>query len=124
MNNVPNDIPKYRKKSQAKPPKKSKHKHIYEPCLLEIPLEWYSHPHERSGKTFLRFRSYCPTCGKIGDVDHERWWTHVEKHNGMFAYLETVHTKEAERELNPLTRTLPVFKTEDYFAKFVDISED
>ena len=124
MNNIQNDIPKYRKKSQAKPPKKSKHKHVYEPCLLEVPLEWYAKPHERTGKTLLKFKSYCPVCGKIGDMDRERWWTHVENHNGMFSYLETVYTEEAERELNPITRTLHVFKVGDYFAKFVEIGEE
>lgn len=30
------DIPKYRKKSQARPPKKSKHKHLSEPCIISL----------------------------------------------------------------------------------------
>ena len=47
MNNISSDIPKYRKKSQAKPPAKSDHKHVYEPCLIEELLEWYCKPHER-----------------------------------------------------------------------------
>jgi hypothetical protein len=121
MESINNDIPKYKKKSQRKPPKKSKHKHIYEPCLLEIPLEWYAHPHERSGKTCMKFGSYCPVCGKIGDMDRERWWIKVERDNGVFKYLETVYSKEAERELNPSTRTIPCLKVEDRFAKFVEI---
>ena len=29
---------KYRKKSQHQPPKKSKHKHDYQPCLFRSPI--------------------------------------------------------------------------------------
>lgn len=126
MFNIPNDIPMYRKKSTASPPAKAKYKHIYEPCLLEELVEWYMKPHERkTNKTQLRFRSYCPICGKVGDMDKDRWWTHVKKSNGSFSYLEPVYTEEAERELNPATRTLPVFYVGDQWRpKFVDIGEE
>lgn len=123
---IPNDIPKYRKKSTAKPPAKAKHKHVYEPCLLEQLEDWYCKPHERkTHKTRLRFRSYCPICGKVGGLDKDRWITTVKKRNGMFSYLEQVYTEEAERELNPSTRTLPVFYIGDQWSpKFVDIGEE
>ena len=125
MNNIPTDVPKYKKKSTAKPPKKSKHKHIYEPCLIEAPMQWYLKPHERKRNepTQLRFSSYCPVCGKTGDVDRERWWTKIEKDTGMFKYLESVYTIEGEREMDPLTRTLPVFKSDNPWTKFVDVGE-
>lgn len=124
-----NEIPKYKKKSQAKPPKKAKHKHTYEPCLIEYPLQWYLKPHEHKlyegnrVKTALRFSSYCPICGKLGGSDHDRWWMIIKKHDGEHSYVESVYTAEAERELNPATRTLPVFKTDGYFEKFVEIGE-
>ena len=121
MNNIPNDIPKYRKKSTARPPAKAKHKHVYEPCLIEHPADWWNKPHERSGKTTLRFATYCPICGKTDSADHDRWVTTVKKHNGVVSYLEHVYTEEAERELDPATRTLPVFKTDGWGEKFVDI---
>ena len=125
MNSIPDDIPKYKKKSSAKPPQKSKHKHVYEPCLVEAPVEWYLKPHERKSRpvTRLCFRSYCPVCGKTGDVDRERWWTTIEKYNDMFKYLEDVHTEEAERELNSITRTLPVFKADTPWPKFVSVGQ-
>ena len=64
-NNFNNDIPKYRKKSTAKPPAKAKHKHEYVPCLIEHPWAWWGKPHEREqSKRVLSFRSYCPICGK------------------------------------------------------------
>lgn len=130
MNNIPNDIPKYRKKSTAKPPAKAKHKHMYEPCLLEYPVQWSLKPHERElyengrVKTRLRFSSYCPICGKTGETDYGRWETTFKKHNGVISYLETVLTEEAERELNPATRTLPVFKIDGWREKFVDIEKN
>lgn len=124
MIDIPNDVPKYRKKSTAKPPAKAKHKHVYEPCIIEAPLEWYAHPHERSGKTRLTFRTYCPDCGKIGPNEHGRWLTTVKKHNGLTSYLESVYTEEAERELNPITRTLPVFRADTPWPKSIDILED
>lgn len=43
------DIPKYRKESHARPPKKSKHKHLSEPCIIESPADWWKKEHERSG---------------------------------------------------------------------------
>lgn len=130
MNNIPNDIPKYKKKSQAKPPEKAKHKHVYEPCLIEYPEQWYLKPHEHElyengkVKTKLRFGSYCPICGKLGEGDHDRWRMLVKRHNGVISYYEQVWTEEAERELNPSTRTLPVFKTDGWREKFVKIKED
>lgn len=122
---ITNDIPKYKKKSQAKPPKKAKHKHVYGPCLIESPLDWWNKPHERKKYVpYLRFASYCPICGKTGEQDHDRWWTSVKKYSNSGSYIETVHTEEAERELNPATRTLPVFKSDYPWSKFVDIQDD
>lgn len=114
------------KKSTVKPPKKATHKHIYEPCLFEQLVEWYCKPHERkTNKTQLRFGSYCPICGKTGATDTNRWWTSVKKHNGAISYYETVPTDEGERELNPMTRTMPVFYVGDEWRpKFVDIGEE
>ena len=123
---IPSDIPKYRKKSTARPPAKAKHKHVYEPCLLEELVEWYMKPHERkTNKTKLCFSSYCPICGKVGDVDRERWWTRVKKNVGVVSVYESIHTEEAERELNPATRTLPVFYVGDQWRpKFVELEEE
>lgn len=125
MNDFTNDIPKYRKKSTARPPAKAKHKHVYEACFVEYPLDWWSKLHERKRYVpHLAFSSYCPICGKIGDVDRDRWFTAVKKYFGDGSHIESVKTEEAERELNPTTRTLPVFKIADPFVKFVDIDKE
>jgi len=52
-----NEIPKYKKRSSKKRPRKSKHKHTYKECLL---LE---SQHRRYMKG-----EYCSTCGKIGNI--------------------------------------------------------
>ena len=123
--NIVDDIPKYKKKSQKTPPKKSKHKHVYETCIIEVPCEWWNKPHARSGKTRSHFYSYCPICGKVGEQNpgSERWW--VEKKHSKYAgfYYPIAPTPEGERELNPVTRTLPTFYSDDIFPKFVDLED-
>lgn len=124
MNDIPNDIPKYKKKSAAKPPAKAKHKHMYEPCLISRPDEWYLKEHLRSGKRKFDFRAYCPICGKLDYLDDKsRWYKKVERCHGTFNFLETVLNDEGEREMNPETRTLPYFEIEDMFEKFVKIGD-
>ena len=122
---VTDDIPKYRKKSQAKPPKKADHKHLRETCILEIPADWYKKPHERSGKTTPHFYAYCPICGKVlgYNPEYDRYWMYEEHHNGATHYKERVPTEEGARELNPATRTLPTFRVDDIFPKFVDLED-
>lgn len=119
------DIPKFRKKSQKTPPKKAKHSHLREPCIIEMPSDWYKKPHERSGEMTSHFYAYCPICGKVTgyNPDKERWWTRVERCNGSFHYLETVPSAEGEKELNPATRTLPTFRVDDIFPKFVNLED-
>ena len=96
------EIPRHKKKSKAKTPKKSQHKHTYKPCVIEYPLDWYKKEHERSGEKQFSIGTYCAICGKIGEL--KRWY----------------HT-ENESELNPETRTLPIFWTEDFFPKYVEL---
>ena len=123
--NFTDDIPKYRKKSQAKPPKKTDHKHLREPCIIETPSDWHKKPHERSGEMKPHFYAYCPVCGKVTgyNPDKERWWVREERFNGAIHYLETVPTPEGARELDPATRTLPTFRVDDIFPKFVDLED-
>lgn len=119
------DIPKYKKKSQKKPPKKADHRHLREPCIIEIPADWFNKPHERNGKTNPHFYAYCPICGKVTGYNpcKERWWTREERYNGVFHFYETVYTEEGRREIDPATRTLPTFKSDDIFPKFVDLED-
>ena len=119
------DITRYRKKSKPKTTKKSKHKHIFEPCVLELPIDWYKKEHERNGEKRSRIGYYCPICGKLGDFQEKERWYHLKKIE--YSHLSTYSqepTEECEKELNPLTRTLPTFFVDDYFQKFVEVKEE
>ena len=67
MINIPDDIPKYKKKSTRHPPKKSKHKHTYEDCLLKIKIVLKYNTGERIVNR-LHLGNYCTICGKIGNI--------------------------------------------------------
>ncbi len=117
--------PKYKKKSQAKPPKKSKHKHYYEPCVLEYPSDWFLKEHERSGDKKSVIDGYCPVCGKIGSLDNrERWYTTGKTQVSYFFVSSKVPTEEGAKELNPSTRTIPTFCVSDMFQKFVELEQE
>lgn len=114
----------YKKKSTGTGTKKSKHKHIYEPCVLSYPDDWWEKEHlrRRRGSRTLFFGAYCPVCGKIGSVkDHSRWYKKEAVITGNIPWARTVLTEEGEREINPRTRTLPNFEIDDPFAKFVEL---
>lgn len=123
MNEIIDEVPRYRKKSQKKPPKKSDHKHVFEPCVLEYPQDWFLKEHLRNGEKKAAISSYCPMCGKIGNIDIERWWTRESIMVGNFPCWNSIPTEEAELELNPETRTLPTFMCDGIFQKFVNIEE-
>lgn len=114
------EVMPYKKKAKSKTPAKTKHKHIYQPCVIEIPDDWYKKDHVRSGETRCYISSYCPICGKVGPINIDRWWDRYTS-NGRFCFEST---EEAKAELNPLTRTLPTFHLDDPFEKYVDIEED
>lgn len=61
MDYIENDVAKYHKKKESDTSKsnlKSRHKHIYDPCLFRV----------ESSKGFVMcFGSCCSECGKIGN---------------------------------------------------------
>lgn len=114
------DTPRYKKKSTAKPPKKAKHKHLAEPCVMEYPFHWYKKPHEQNGRMCNAIGAYCPICGKIGELLHyNRWYVKGGSLSTVDLFAE--FTEEAMRELDPDTRTLPTFSINDPFAKYVTL---
>ena len=111
------DIPRYKKKSNSKAPPKSKHKHRYEPCVIEYPALWYTKEHLRGGEKQVKINGYCQVCGKIGEINLEQWYGSVYHVTG----ISIEPTEQTQRELNPETRTLPTFQVDDPFAKFVEL---
>ena len=121
------EIPRHKKKSQVKPPKKAKHKHDYEPCVLEFNGCRISREHGITyDKSEAIISAYCPVCGKVGALpDMERWYaTRYISHPVFHRIIESYETDECKRELNPETRTLPTFWVEDrWFTKYVEVPE-
>jgi len=121
LKNVDNDVPKYRKKSKKKGDPRSKHKHEYVECV------YGGHPMTldeargfvRGEKVEYTIGTYCPACGKIGSL-HAKGWTVDESatvDNGRFHFLKTEWSKEALRQFDPKTRTLPFFMLNDEFGQ-------
>ena len=122
--NYENDVPKYKKKSAAKAPKKAKHKHLCEPCILEYPVDWWNKEHLRKPEMKSVIGAYCPICGKIGEVkNREIWYTRDNAFIGNMQFTETVLTVEGQKQINKETRTIPTFRLNDPFDKFVTLSE-
>ena len=111
------EIPKYRKKAKKNTPKKSKHKHIYEPCVFEYHVDVLWSPHA----TNKSIGSYCRICGKIGSmINREKWIQECRTPGGWF----TVWTEKAEAEFDPRTRTIPYYFIDGLFIqKYVEIEE-
>ena len=116
----------YKKKSTGNTPKKSKHKHLYEPCVLSYPDDWWNKEHLRRSRVSRTpfIGSYCPVCGKIGTVkDRSRWYKRETVFTGNVQWTRTELTDEGEREMKAATRTLSYFEIDDPFVKFVELEE-
>lgn len=118
------EMMRYRKKSRTKPPRKATHKHLNEQCILEYPANWFMKEHEQGIKMTTSFSGYCPICGKVGEADIERWYVHRRGFGNAHSFVWNEPTAEAERELDPDTRTLPTFRVKDPFVKFVEVNND
>lgn len=107
---VENEIPKYKKKARKHTPKKANHEHEYAFCVYEY--EGFALG-EASGmyKTLEKsIGTYCRICGKIGDV-HTRdpkWVLNSAVFNRGVA-VGYKYNDEALAQMNPDTRTLPLF---------------
>lgn len=124
MNNFDyiDETPKYKKKAKHKAPKKADHKHLCEPCVLETPKDWFNKPHDRSGAMNRSIAGYCPICGKLDTIkDKSLWYGKDTVFIGNLQFTESVLTEEGRRQMNPCTRTLPCFRVDDPFAKFVQL---
>lgn len=113
------EVVRYKKKSTKRPPKKANHKHIFEPCVFETKGIKFDIAHGIvDGPSEYRMGSYCKICGRVGPEDR-KWWDMIDNR-----FCRSKYTKEAELQLNPETRTLPAFRLDDHFQKFVSIERD
>lgn len=109
MINIPDDIPKHRKKSTKRPPKKSRHKHTYEECLLNV-------EYEMDGASFgnVLMSEYCTICGKIGNK--KMLETTKENSSGFRRLLNNDEILEKYKDLK-------VFEINDFYDKYVTLSD-
>ena len=112
------DIPKYRKKSQKKPPKKANHKHEWVNCVYETDTVGYSREKGFYKTPELTIGKYCPICGKIGVISDYAWRVNTSQYSHFFHYE---WTEEAQKEFDPETRTLPFFVIDQFKDKFVEL---
>lgn len=123
-NTFDDSMVRYRKKSKRRPSAKSKHKHEFQPCVFEYEDIMFDRAHGFINRPEHGFSmgGYCSICGKIGATDHI--WTSAIPIRPNSSVVHIIGTKEAKRELDPATRTLPTFFLKDrWFQKYVDLNE-
>lgn len=118
-----NDIAPHKKSRSKSPLRKSNHKHDFKPCVFEYEGTHWDEIRGRVPKQESVMGAYCSVCGKINHTDYDwRIWVPVAP-GASVGYSE--YTKEARRELDPETRTVPTFHIKDIFRqKFVEPKED
>lgn len=110
------EIPKYKKKSQKKPPKKANHKHEWADCVYETDTIGYSREKGFYKTTELNIGTYCPVCGKIGSLYNQAY---RENTSTVPRFYHMKWSKKALKEFDPKTRTLPFFRINQFKDKFV-----
>ena len=100
----------YKKKKRKRKPKKADHPHVWEECVYGLSF---------AGNFELSVGTYCPICGKVGmPTYYTKWKDHFKTDRGA-CYSE--RSKEALKEFDPKTRTLPYFDIDLFVTKFVDL---
>lgn len=116
---IPNDVPRYRKKSKKKGEPKADHKHLYAACVFA-----YYGIHLERNKGFVQddYLSYsigtcCSVCHRVGTKFNREWMRKIN----YWPTKENWHeqwTDAALREINPDTRTLPIYFLEGEWPKY------
>lgn len=114
MIQIPNDVPRHRKRSNKKTPTKSDHKHEYANCVYDVPTLRFEQSRGFLPTTRTAIGTYCTICGKVGDVYSRSWFSQVNTWPPQWS-------NEAMQEFDEETRTLPRFKLDDIFQKKVQL---
>ena len=69
------ETPCYRKRAKKITPKKSNHKHEFLNCVFVMPSTRFDEAHGivHEPDTKYSIGTYCPVCGKIGDIIDREW---------------------------------------------------
>ena len=104
-----NDIPKYKKKSQAKGLPRSKHKHQYIPVLLHRKHHFYIG--EPKTEIIQSVTKVCQMCGRIDKTLRGAEWYDTEyEYFGKYSISKDTLNKKA--------LSLPKWYADDFFDKF------
>ena len=119
------DVPKYRKKSKKSSPKKSNHEHEYEFCVFEY--EGFSLSDTLGIQNVMEHSigTYCRICGKIGDIQtrDSKWVSDSSVYNRGVA-VGYKYNDDSLVQLNPETRTLPLFSIGNMWkVKYVNLED-
>ena len=123
MINLPDDVPKYRKKSKKATPKKANHIHQSEYCVFEHTATNAYSIQGRTSSVESTIGKYCAICGKVlGICTDDDDWTSDSNLYARGVRCGRSWNESAVKELDPVTRTLPTFYLKDYWKqKFVDL---
>ena len=121
-----NEIPKYKKKSKKRTPKKHNHAHDWQPCVYEYQERVYWAPN--SGPQLREeLGLYCSICGKT-NFDRTRWVISTEEFNPRFGrVIRQELTMEGKTQLNRETRTYPTIHldadncADAIFTKYIEL---
>lgn len=117
MINIQSDEPRYRKKSKKRGEPRAKHKHEYKNCVFQYPSIRFDKAHGMVNDVIKHsVGTYCPVCGKIGNITDTSWLISERGYVGITARWNDA----ALREFDARTRTLPLFVLDDqWFSKSI-----
>ena len=116
------ETPKHKKKAKKKKVEKCNHKHQWANCVYDVKNIW--------DNTYqISIGTYCPVCGKIGKYFDDSWVDKITNQH-KYKYVNSLipikydkyeWNKNAIKEFNITTRTLPHFYIDNAFDKYVNI---
>ena len=125
MVSIDEEVPKYKKRSSRKTPKKANHKHKYVNCVFGYDGLLYD---KECGFKTIPVKSigtYCEICGKVGSVGDKKWLKQTTIWYGDKDYRSRWNDK-ANLEFDESTRTLPYFWLDERWGsnKFVEMDHE
>lgn len=122
MITIDEEVPKYKKRSSRKTPKKADHKHKYVNCVFGYNGILFDKECGMKEIPVKSIGTYCEICGKVGSVIDRKWLKDTSQWYGDKNYKERWNNK-ALVEFDESSRTLPYFWLDDRWSanKFVEM---
>lgn len=114
------DVPRYKKKAKRKTRPKANHKHEFVNCVFEYNEIELDQAHGFVQKPELSIGMYCPVCGKIGTMIDRAYTNDINFWPSKQDFRTKFWNDDARREFDENTRTLPFFRIDKFFAKYIE----